>query len=153
MDVQRLLEKYFADIRHVETERHWLLGVYAVIVAGAIALLVEIQSTNHRAITVAVLLVLSVVGLLHTLRATLVLRLIQDEIKAIVEKWQSDPGLKCANWPTHWKWPTMRGIKPSPDWLLDLIPRVFPPYFTAIHTWVYFAGAGLFGYVLFVILT
>ena len=32
IDVEQLLEKYYADLRHIETERHWFLGSYAVVV-------------------------------------------------------------------------------------------------------------------------
>ena len=69
-DIVRLLEKSWNDLRHVETERHWILTAYAVIVAGVLSLIVEPgNSDTTNGFSYLLLAILGVIGGLHSFRA------------------------------------------------------------------------------------
>ena len=84
VDVERLLEKYFADIRHVETERHWFLGAYAVVIAGSLAFLAQDGQLRNFVFVFASLTGLSIVGFFQAWRSACVLGLLQKETEEIV---------------------------------------------------------------------
>ena len=85
MDVERLLEKYNADIRHIETERHWFLGAYAVVAAGVLAFLAQNSIALNFIFGFGALWLLSLLGLIFSLRAGWVLGVLQSEIQDIVK--------------------------------------------------------------------
>ena len=144
MNVERLLEKYYLDIRHVETERHWFLGAYAIAAAGVLAFLAQDVIASHRAFGFGVLGVLSVLGCIHAIRAARILGVLQKEAGDVVDKWQKDPDLTDQDWRTMWKWPTRRDKNPPSGWLWGLINW----HFSALYVWVYVLGAGVFLYLL-----
>ena len=69
-EIIRLLEKKWSDLRHVETERHWILTAYAVIVVGTLSLIVKPGiSDTISAIFFLFLAILGLIGGLHSFRA------------------------------------------------------------------------------------
>ena len=155
MDVQRLLEKYFSDMRHVETERHWFLGAYSVVIAGTLAFLAQDDSQFNHIFAYAGLVVLSFIGFLHALRSVWILELIQIEVGEIVEAWSRDPKLTSGVLIERWAWPHMPIRQASGEWRTDLgtqwwrellMPR-FPPQFTNIGVYIYVIGFFIFGFL------
>ncbi len=107
-DVQRLLEKYYADIRHIETERHWFLAAYSIVVAGVLAFLGQDDQLRNFVFGFASLTGLTIVGFLHAFRASFVLNLVQKEVKAIVGSWDCAGEFGDTEWSVRWLWPTLR---------------------------------------------
>jgi hypothetical protein len=146
MDVQRLLEKYYADIRHIETERHWFLGAYAVVVAGVLAFLAQNSIPLNFIFGFGALWILAVFGFLHGFRSAWILGILQNEAKDIVINWLASPR-SDDYWIERWMWATERGQKPKPFWWLDLL--MSPYMFGSLNLWVYFVSfcffAALFG--------
>ena len=127
-DVERLLEKRFQDMRHIETERHWVLGTYAVIIAGILAFLPQIPSNSNdfpaAEFAFGVLVILSITGLLHAWRAAIILHLIQVDVDEIVNKWQNDPTVSdFIWWIRQWQWPDRRGRHTWALWNFIPLPR------------------------------
>lgn len=89
MNVERLLEKYYSDIRHVETERHWFLGAFAVAVAGVLAFLAQDIVPGHRAVGFGALVVISLLGLFYAIRAAQILSILQIEAEKVFDKFFS----------------------------------------------------------------
>jgi len=91
VNVERLLEKVWGDIKHLETERHWFLGAFAVLVAGSLAFLSQIKENNVSGISPAhvygFLALLSLIGLLHALRIAGMLGTLQNRINEIAQMW------------------------------------------------------------------
>jgi hypothetical protein len=139
MDIQRLLEKYYPDIRHIETERHWFLGAYAVVVAGVLAFLAQNSITLNFIFGFGALWILAVFGFLHGLRSAWILELLQNEAKDIVICWRDNPEGNNTQWIERWMWPSQRGKKPKRDWWSDLLCDLKrpPPSFTSVSLWVY----------------
>lgn len=107
-EFERLLEKKWADLRHLETERHWFLGFYSVLAGGGLALLGQINQGSNSVISPQliffVLFVLSVIGLLHTVAVQWGLGRIQTEINHIVEIWRKeDDGIYPKQIRRYWR--------------------------------------------------
>ena len=100
MDFERLLEKKWGDLKHLETERHWFLGAFAVVVAGSLSFLASVNKGTDSGISALliyiVLSILSIIGLLHALRISWMLGKLQNDINNVVSKWQegTDPDSK-----------------------------------------------------------
>jgi len=88
MAYERLLEKKWGDLKHLETERHWFLGAFGVFVASGLAFLVQAGVEKFAGIIFGALAVLSVLGLSNALRVSWVLLLRQNDIIAIVNVWE-----------------------------------------------------------------
>ena len=129
IDVQRLLEKRFEDIKHIETERHWFLGAYAVVVAGILTFLAQNEQAGIFSFAFAALTILSFLGLLHTLRAAWIGHLINNDIRQLVKHWEKDPAVKDIKWLEEWLWPQwreqgLRELRPHFwHWLFNLLRR------------------------------
>ena len=65
---ERIINKKCVDLKHIETERHWFLGAFAVAVAGILAFLAQ-NTGDARLVGTALLTVLSFVGWVHAMRA------------------------------------------------------------------------------------
>ena len=87
----RLLEKLWGDIRHIETERHWFLGAYAVLVVGVLVADDLAVSKTFRGFPSGVLAVAGFLGLIHSVRAAWVLLLVQDKINEAVQGLKGAP--------------------------------------------------------------
>jgi len=164
-DVERLLEKRFQDIRHIETERHWLLGSYAVIVAGVLAFLsqvsVGINNLPNAEFAFGILISLSFLGFLHAWRAAIILYWIQQDTKEIVDYWKCDPKTQDISWwKEMWKWRHLRSQPPKEGgWLgnfrKDPALKVFAPWplplnFAKVGLITYILGIGVFSYLLYI---
>lgn len=92
MAYERLLEKKWGDIKHLETERHWFLGAFAVFVAGSLAFLSQLAAKNVSGISPSyvyvVLIFLSAIALVHALIIYRMLGRLQVDINEIVEEWR-----------------------------------------------------------------
>ena len=93
VDVQRLLEKYYADIRHIETERHWFLAAYAVVVAGTLAFLAQSHNQFSFLFGFGVLIALTIIGLLQSFRSAWTLEVVQTETREIVQLWMKNTNM------------------------------------------------------------
>lgn len=154
LDFQRLLEKKWGDLKHLETERHWFLGAFAVVVACSLAFLSQGGNIDFLWVYV-VLSVLSAVGFAHALRISLLLLKLQNDTQAIAQKWRADGfiGEQFMNWWSYGR----SGAGPSSDvWRFILgslnlfisrkklggkIPLLgfgLPPSLSALHIWAYF---------------
>ena len=94
-NVHLLLEEKWRSIRHIETERHWILAAYSVVVAGVLSFLGQNQGDGSGIPIFAftILLVMAIFGFLHACRAAWQLGQIQFETREIVGLWQpgNDP--------------------------------------------------------------
>jgi len=89
-NVHLLLEEKWRSIRHIETERHWILAAYSVVVAGVLSFLGQNQDGSVIPIfAFTILLVLAIFGFLHACRAAWQLGQIQFETREIVGLWQT----------------------------------------------------------------
>ncbi len=86
-----LLEHKWSLLRHIETERHWILTAYAVIVAGVLNQTVaSSDASTARAMSYLLLFILGVIGALHSYRAAWVLRDVQSDVNEIVQMWRDN---------------------------------------------------------------
>jgi len=87
-----VVTKRWDDLKHIETERHWILGSYAVVVAGILAYLAQTNEDAILAFGYGMLVVLSFLGWLHTLRAAWMLLKVQDVINELADNRVDHPG-------------------------------------------------------------
>ena len=85
-------------IRHVETERHWFLGSFAIVVAGTLAFLAQDGQPRIYVFAFAVLSSLSVFGGLLAWRAGWIIVGLFAEIDIIIENWEQDPQVQQMGW-------------------------------------------------------
>lgn len=75
-DENRLLatiyEQHWLHARHVENERLWFTNVYAIVLAGALSLLSEHVSLEFNVAVLSFLMLLSLIGILFSLKVKLV---------------------------------------------------------------------------------
>jgi len=171
VDFERLLEKKWGDLKHLETERHWFLGAFAVFVAGNLAFLSQINENNVSGISqvhvYSVLSFLALIGLLHALRISWMLLKLQNDITEIVQKWQEGAGSSDKQIREFWSytreegilkignhWAFVYGVTPifsTGRWHLWKIPLPsgvrFPPSLASLHVWIYL-GSVLFFFLL-----
>ena len=143
VDVERLLEKYYDAIKHIETERYWCLGAYVVVVAGVLTFLAQNGDDRNFVYAYGVLVILSAIGFSHSWRAAGQVELNQVGIRKIVDLWTQDPHVIRPELIAKWKRPSMPGETPS---ILPFLPRrgrlrVFssrwPPTFTMVSILLY----------------
>jgi len=160
----RLLEKLWADLRHIETERHWFLGAYAVIAVGVVALADDLAGLKaYRGFPFVVATGASLLGLIHTVRAAWALLLVQDKINAVVQEVKNVAPPKVPDVIDHWRFGqgTPKGFGDSAKWLLSvLLPINTDGHYKhhmltfVVHLWVYerlrftFGNIHVFVYVL-----
>lgn len=117
----RLIEKRYEDIRHIETEQHWFLASYAVVIAGVLAFLTPNEKQSIYVTAFGILFVVSLVGLLHALRATKILHDVQRDAKNIVSRWSEEATDDSGrSWRQKWQWGDMASWKPEKGWVADL---------------------------------
>ena len=143
--LMRLLEHKWAHIRHIETERHWIVAAYAVIIAGVLNQPVASTNiTNDQAISYLLLAILGLIGALHSYRAAWVLSEVQSDINQIVQQWQVN-SLSRDDWPmAYWsfsKLPEKRD--PFLKWLLSQY-RFWKPTFSGVYALIYTFASVLF---------
>ena len=106
-EFMRLLEKKWSDLRHVETERHWILTAYAVIVAGTLSLIVKTgNSDTSNAISYLFLAILGMIAGLHSFRAAWQAREVQNSINKIVKEWEKGLDPKTTTYKAFWSFST-----------------------------------------------
>jgi hypothetical protein len=148
LDFPRLLEKYFDDIKHIETESHWFFAAYAVVLAGVLTFLSREDGQSDFVFAWAVVLLLSFMGWLHSLPATKILYKLQNETVGLVRLWQESLTPKSDDFrlSEHWLWPLLRDGGQREHWWSDLVVDLFkmrkrsPPHFSSIGVWVYTFG-------------
>lgn len=127
-EFERIINKKWGDLKHIETERHWFLGFFALAVAGILAFLA--QNADARVIGVWILAGLSFFGLLQAWQAGRALAQIQDDIKNLVGKWENLNPTVEGFWKSEWNYKSIKG--PYLQWgFFD------PKTFTGIGTLVY----------------
>jgi len=113
-DFMRLLEKKWTDLRHVETERHWILTAYAVIVAGTLSLIVKTGNSDaSNAISYLILAILGMIAGLHSFRAAWQLREVQNSIDKIVKEWKEGLNPETTTFKEFWSFSTQTLYTPS----------------------------------------
>lgn len=170
MNFERLLEKTWGDLKHLETERHWFLGAYAVLVAGSAAFLAQFDKSNASGISPVhvyfVLILVSLLGLLHALRIAWMLHHLQNDIVKIAREWQDRTDPHSWDILGFWsfrreepseeihalgpRWAVAYGVNPlflrsHGRWHLWKIPLPSGfrfPNLAALHVWVYWWGLG-----------
>ena len=141
-EIIRLLEKKWSDLRHVETERHWILTAYAVIVAGVLSLIVDPDNSDTRnAISYLLLAILGLIGGLHSFRAAWLLREVQESINVIVSRWKEGLNSETSTYKDYkdfWSFSTRTNYVRSPkiEWFFSQY-CFWRPNFSVAYAFIY----------------
>lgn len=159
IDVERLLEKLYGDIKHIEAERHWFLAAFAVAVAGSVAFLGQTFEKGTSLTVLSVLWVVSFLGLLHSFRAGSRLDLVQTHTRRVIDRWAEKLQSVGITWKEEWHWAKNAKITRRSSWwrnLLTLKPKDRGggiqrlPNFTTLYIWAYLSS--LIAFSLFLVL-
>ena len=147
-DFQRLLEKKWSDLKHIETERHWILASYAVISVGVLTSFepLYVADATHVA-GYSILAILGFFGWVHAMRAAWILFLVQNDIDDAARNWASANLSRSHEYILLWGFSTgKRGRRSKLRWFLRqyLIDTSRKPWvrfhlvtFTAVYIWIY----------------
>ena len=155
-EIIRLLEHRWSDLRHVETERHWILTAYAVIVAGVLSLIVDPDNSDtSNAISYLSLAILGMIGGFHSFRAAWMLREVQENINDIVKRWKEGLNSEASTYKDYkdfWSFSTDTNYVrySNIEWFFSQY-FIWRPNFSVAYAFiyslaiVYFLGSSIFG--------